>query len=503
METLSSLAYGFSVILQPALLVFIIFGVIFGVVIGALPGLGPSAGMAILLPLTYGMNPLTGIAMMTGIYYGAMYGGSITSITINTPGDSAAVMTTLDGYPMAKKGQAGKALGMAAIASITGGTIAIIIYTFFAPWLAGFATRFGPPEYFGLMLLGLTAVGGLASGSANKTFLATVFGLFLATVGLDGITGNQRFTFGVLELYEGLNFVPIAMGLFGIAEIMSLDQSDVSIKVQKQELSFKKQLPTKEEAKICAPHIARSTALGFFIGMLPGAGGTIATFLAYGLAKKTSKRGEKFGTGVIEGIAAPEAANNAASIGAMVPLITLGVPGSASTSIMLGALMMFGLRPGPLIFQSNPDFAWGLTASMYASNVILVIIAMTALPLIVRILGVKKPILNSVVIAFILVGAYCLNFRMFDVGITILFGILGFVFKKIEFPVAPIILALVLGNMVEINLRRSLIMFRGDILGIFTRPIAAVFFTLAIIALLLPVIRLITDKISKPKINES
>lgn len=503
MEIIQNLVNGFGIAVQPINLLYVVIGVVFGVLIGALPGLGPSAGIAILLPLTYGMDPIAGIIMLCGIYYGGMYGGSITAILINTPGDSAAVMTTLDGYPLAKQGKAGQALGMAAFASIIGGTISVIAFTFLAPLLAGFAVSFGPPEYFALMALGLTAIGGMTGKYPSKGYLSALLGLFFATVGLDQVQGLERFTFGFLELYEGVNFIPAAMGLFGIAEIMSIDDNDCSIQVEKKDLSWRKQLPSREDWKNCWGHILRSTGLGFIVGMLPGAGATIASFMAYGLAKNTSKRGEKFGTGMIEGIAAPESANNAASIGAMVPLITLGVPGSGSTAMMLGALMMFGMRPGPLLFESNPEFVWGLVASMYCGNVILLMIAIWALPLFVRILGVKKPILNSLVMAFILIGAYCLNNSMFDVSLTVFFGVLGFFMKKFEFPAAPIVLALVLGNMLETSLRQSLIIFVGNPMLFFSRPISSIILCITIIMALLPLCIKIKNIASKGRVGKT
>jgi putative tricarboxylic transport membrane protein len=497
MEILQNLFMGFETILSPIYLIYTLLGVILGAIIGALPGLGASAGIAILLPITYGMNPIAGIVMLCGIYYGGMYGGSITAITINTPGDSAAVMTAIDGYPLAKKGQAGKALGMAAFASIIGGSISVIIYTFFAPLLAKFAITFGPPEYFALMALGLTSIGGMTGDFPIKGYISAFLGLFLATIGLDSVIGLERFTFGILELYEGIDFIPAAMGLFGIAEIMILSDNDQSIIIDKKELSFRKQFPTKEDIKISMSHILRSTGLGFLIGVLPGAGATIGSFLGYSTAKKLSKRGEKFGTGVIEGVAAPESANNAASIGAMVPLITLGVPGSGATAMMLGALMMFGLRPGPQIFETNPDFVWGLVASMYIGNIFLFLIAILALPAIVKILAVKKPILNAVVLAFILIGAYCLRNSMFHVGLTVAFGILGYFLKKFKFPLTPIVLALVLGNLLERSFRQSIILFKGDLLMFFSRPISGVLLGITIIMVLLPLIIKLFNKIKR------
>ena len=499
METLQNLLLGLSIANDPINLLYCFVGVVFGILIGALPGLGPSAGIAVLLPLTFGADPIAGIIMLCGIYYGAMYGGSITSILINTPGCSTAVMTTLDGYPLAKKGKAGQALGMAAFASIIAGTICVVVFMYLAPALAGFAIRFGPPEYFALMILGLTTIAGMTGKYPSKGFLSAIIGLSFATVGLDLVQGIPRYTFGSSHLYEGLSFIPVAMGLFGIAEIITSKGDGSVIKIDDKEIRWRKLFPSKEDWKNAWAHILRSTGIGFFIGMLPGAGATIASFISYGVAKKTSKRSEEFGTGVIEGVAAPEAANNSASVGAMVPLLTLGVPGSGATAIMLGALMMFGLRPGPLLFQNEPDFVWGLIGSMYIGNFFLLCLAILGVPLFVKILRVPRPILSSVVISFILIGAYSLNNSMFDVGLTIGFGILGFFMKKLEFPAAPMVLALVLGNLLETSLRQSMIISNGNPTIFFTRPISGTILTISILAILWPVINKVLQQLWKSK----
>ncbi|MCB8815143.1 tripartite tricarboxylate transporter permease [Desulfosporosinus shakirovi] len=489
METLQNLLYGLSVANDPMNLLYCLVGVLFGTLVGALPGLGPAAGIAVLLPLTFGANPISGIIMLTGIYYGAMYGGSITSILINTPGDSAAVMTTLDGYPLAKKGRAAQALGMAAFASIIGGTISVIAFMFLAPALAIFAIRFGPPEYFALMILGLTTIAGMTGKYPSKGFISALVGLFFATVGLDLMQGIPRFTFGSVHLYEGLDFIPVAMGLFGIAEILTCKTDECAIKIEKKDVTWRKLLPSKEDWKYSLAHIFRSTGIGFFIGMLPGAGATISSFISYGVAKKTSKRGEEFGKGVIEGVAAPEASNNAASIGALVPMLTLGVPGSGSTAIMLGALMMFGLRPGPMLFEHNPDFVWGLIGSMYIGNIFLLILAILAVPLFIKILNVPRPILNATVMSFILIGSYSLNNSMFDVGLTIGFGALGFFMKKMDYPAAPMVLALVLGILLETSLRQSMIISGGNPMIFFTRPVSGSILGISILAIFYPLIK--------------
>lgn len=495
MESLVNLMHGFLISGEPINLCYCIAGVVLGVLIGALPGLGPSAGIAILLPVTYGMSPVGGIIMLAGIYYGAMYGGSITSILINVPGESASVMTLLDGYPMTQQGKPGKALGLAAVASLVSGTLTLLGFTFMAPALAALALSFGPPEFCALMLMGLTAIGGLTGKDPLKGYLSALVGLFLGVIGLDLVTGEERFVFfGLMELYEGVDFVPVAMGLFGLSEIISNATETNDIKINKNDISWRKQLPSKEELRVSTPDMLRGTALGFFVGLLPGAGATIASFLSYGLAKKISKRGHLFGTGIPEGIAAPESANSAASLGSMIPMLTLGIPGSASTAMMLGALMMFDMRPGPLLFTENPDFVWGLISSMYIGNVILLVIAMLFLPMFVKILNVTRPVLNTVVMAFIFIGAFCLNNSMFDVGLTVAFGILGFLMDKLDIPTPPMVLALVLGGLMEQALRRSLIISSGDPTIFFTRPISGTIMVIAIIMLLWPIIMSVMKK---------
>ena len=439
MNLLTNLVHGFSILADPAVILYSLLGVMAGVIIGALPGLGPSVGIAVLLPMCYGLNPVCALCMLCGIYYGAMYGGSVTAILINTPGDSAAVMTTLDGYPLARKGEAGKALGMACLASVIGGTVSVVLFMTLAPIISSYALSFGSSEYFALMVLGLTSIAGMTGKSPAKGFLAAFLGLFVSGIGIDLVYGTQKFVFGNVHLYSGIDFVPVAMGLFGIAEIIC-DKTDNDIRIEKGSLSIKKLLPNREDWKWSMPHIGRGTILGFVVGMLPGAGATIASFLSYGTAKKFSKRGELFGTGVVEGVAAPEAANNAASMGAMVPMLTLGVPGSGSTAIMMGALMMLGITPGPSFFTKNADVAWGLVASMYLGNVILVIIGICGVSLFVKVLNVKGTTLNALIFAFILMGAYALENSMFTVGLTLFFGILGYIFKKLNVPAAPMVL---------------------------------------------------------------
>ncbi|MEW6662322.1 MAG: tripartite tricarboxylate transporter permease [Bacillota bacterium] len=499
METMQNLLMGLSVALEPLNLLYVLFGVISGVIIGALPGLGPSAGLAILLPLTFGVDPIAGIILLAGIYYGAMYGGAITSILINTPGDPASVMTTMDGYPMTQAGRTGAAMGMAAFASFIGGTVCVIAFMYMAPALARVAVSFGPPEYFALMVLGLTTLAGMTGKYPLKGYLSAVFGLFLAIVGLDLVTGLPRFTFGSLELYDGVDFIIVAMGTFGIAEILVAAEEKASnkIKTKREDLAWRKLFPTVQDWINSGWHIVRGTIIGFVIGILPGAGATIASFISYGVAKRTSKRPEMFGKGAIEGVAAPESANNSAAMGAMVPLLTLGVPGSASTAVMMGALMMFGMRPGPLLFEENPEFVWGLIGSMYLGNIVLILTMLVAVPIFVRILDVPSALLNAIVMAFILVGAYSINNSMFDVVFTIAFGFIGYFMKKMQIPAPPLVLALVLGNLMENSLRQSLIISDGSPLIFFTRPISGVIMWVAIILIFWPIVKSLR-KMKKP-----
>jgi len=480
MNLLHHLALGFSILADPMVIIYSLVGVVCGVIIGALPGLGPSVGIAVLLPMCYGLSPACALCMLCGIYYGAMYGGSITAILINTPGDSAAIMTTLDGYPLARKGEAGKALGMSCLASVIGGTVSVVLFMTLAPIISNFATSFGPSEYFALMVLGLTSIAGMTGKSPAKGFLAAFLGLFVAGIGIDLVFGTTKFVFGNVNLYSGIDFVPVAMGLFGIAEIICNFQ-DNDIHVDKGSLKFKKLLPNGQEWKRTLPHIGRGTILGFIVGMLPGAGATIASFLSYDMAKRTSKHGKEFGTGMIEGVAAPECANNAASMGAMVPMLTLGVPGSGATAIMMGALMMLGISPGPSFFVKNAEVAWGLVASMYLGNIILVCIGLGALSLFVKILNVKTTTLNALIFAFILMGAYALENSMFTVGVTLFFGILGYFLKKLKVPAAPMVLALVLGALTETNLRQALIIADNNFFAVITKPISAVIIVIALL----------------------
>jgi len=488
MDILTNLLHGFAVALTPVNLLACLVGVVMGTIIGALPGIGPSAGVAILLPLTFGADPTTAMITLAGIYYGAMYGGTITSVLINTPGESSSVMTTLDGYQMARQGRAGVALGIAAIGSFIAGTLGVLLLMLFSPLLANFALSFGPPEYFALMVLGFTALAGLSGTSPVKGLISALLGLLIATVGLDVMTGVSRLTFGQLELLNGIDFLPVAMGLFGLAEVLVGVEKPFQYQIEKADLSLARVFPTRDDWRQARGSIWRGSLLGFIIGVLPGAGATIASFISYALEKRLAKEPQRFGRGAIEGVAGPESANNAASAGAMVPLLTLGVPGSATTAIMMGALMMYGLRPGPLLFSQNPDFVWGLIASMYIGNILLVLMNILLIPTFVQVLRIPAAILLPLIVVLCVVGVYSLQNSLFEVWLMFFFGLLGYVMKKLDFPAAPLVLALVLGEMLETALRQSLTMSLGSPSIFLTRPIAAGLLLVSGLVLLLPLV---------------
>ena len=480
------LLLGFSLATTPVNLLFAFLGVLLGTIIGALPGIGPSAGVAVLLPVTFGMSPVTAMIMLAGIYYGAMYGGTITSVLINTPGESASVMTTLDGYQMALKGRAGAALGMAAIGSFIAGTLSVVLLTLAAPPLAEWAVSFGPPEYFALMVLGLTTLASLTGGSMLKGLAMALIGLLLGTVGIDLMMGEPRYTFDQVALFDRLDFLPVAVGLFAIGEILYNVYRPVKIEPIKAKLSGL--LPTRQDWRDSWGSVLRGTVIGFFIGTLPGAGATISSFLAYATEKRVSKHPEKFGTGVIEGVAAPESANNAASTGALVPLMALGIPGSGTTAVMLGALTLYGLQPGPLLMSTNPEVFWGLAASMYVGNVMLLVLNLPMAPVFASVLRIPYSVLVPIILGIALFGVYSVENSIFNVGAALLFGGIGFFMRIYGYPPAPLVLALVLGPMLEKALRQSMQMSLGSVDIFFTRPVSASILAFALFALLYPVL---------------
>ncbi len=489
MDVFQNILMGFRVALSFQNLLFCFVGVTLGTLIGVLPGIGPVTGVAILIPITFGLNPTTAIITMAGVYYGAMYGGSTTSILINVPGESSSVMTTLDGYQMARKGRAGPALGMAAFSSFIAGTFAVVLLTFIAPPLASVALSFGPPEYFALTFMGLTLVTSLSGQSMLKGIMSGVFGLIVACVGIDAISGEERFTFGNIYLLDGMGFIGVAVGLFAVAEVLvNLEEPMEQVFVQTA-LSLRTLFPNLQDWKDSLGPIGRSSLLGFFIGVLPGAGATIASFMSYAMEKRLSKHPEKFGTGIIQGVAAPEGANNAAAGGAMVPLLTLGIPGSGTTAVLLGALLIHGLRPGPLLFQNNPDFVWGVIASMYIGNVLLLVLNLPLVGIWASMLRVPYRILMPLIITISAVGVFATDNNIFDMWVMFAFGIIGYLMRKLDFPAAPAVLGLVLGPLVERSLRQSLTISHGDLSIFFTRPISALLTICALLSLFAPVVR--------------
>ena len=488
MDTYSSIIAGFSESLQLSRLFYCLLGSFLGTIVGVIPGLGPSATIALLLPITFHMDTVSAIIMLAGIYYGAQYGGSTTSIMVNVPGESSSVVTCLDGYAMAKQGRAGPALGMAAFSSFIAGTFGVVVLMIVAIPLGEFALKFGPPEYFTLMLLGLTLVCYLGEKSFLKSMLMVCMGLFLGTVGLDALSGAERFTYGALVLQDGVGLVPVFMGMFGIAEVLSMIEKPL----EQQVIAKPKGLfPTKKDWKDSGGAIARGSVIGFFLGVLPGGGCTLASIAAYVTEKKFSKHPEKFGKGAIEGVAAPEAANNSAASGSFIPLLTLGIPANVVTAMLLAALMLHGVVPGPMMIKEHPDLFWGVVTSMYVGNLMLLLLNLPLIGLFTTFLRTPYPILAPIILVTCLIGAYSTNFSIGDVFIMTVAGGLGYLFRKMEFDVAPLVLALVLGPQIEVALRQSLNINRGNIFVFFQRPISLVFMGVILLSIFSPLIKMI------------
>ena len=477
---------GFALALQPANLFWCFVGVFLGTIVGIMPGLGPPATIAMLLPLTFLMNPASAMIMLAGIYYGAKYGGSTTSILLNVPGESASVVTCLDGYQMAKKGRAGAALGIAAIASFIAGTVGVLGLMLVAPPLARFALAFSSPEYFALMALGLAMVVLLAGRSLVKALLAMLVGLWLAGIGTDLFSSESRFTFGQLELLSGIDFVVVAIGVFAIGEVMANMEQATPAEPLPIPKGLRNLLPTMQDLRDCRFAFAQGSVIGFLIGVLPGAGSTIASFISYGVEKAFSRRREEFGTGVVEGVAAPEGANNSETGGALVPLLTLGIPGSGTTAILLAALVLWGFKPGPLFISDNPSLFWSLVASMYIGNVMLLVLNLPLVPLFAQVLRAPAYVLFPIILGISIVGVYSTSGSVFDVGLLAGFGLLGYLMRKLDYPSAPLVLGLVLGGAMERALRQSLMMSEGSLSILFARPISAVMLSLALLILLIP-----------------
>ena len=485
-DILHNVIYGFGIALQPINLMYCFLGVLIGTLVGVLPGLGPAAAIALLLPTTFKLSPVSATIMLAGIYYGAMYGGSTTSILVNIPGEAASVVTCLDGHQMALKGRAGPALGIAAFGSFIAGTFAVIALTFVGPYLSNLAIAFGPPEYFSLMIVGITVLTYLSSGSMIKALMMAGVGLVLSGAGMDTISGQYRFTFKIQSLLDGVGVVPVAMGLFGISEVLL--NLETEIKRDILTTRVKNLFPSLKDWGESIWSIVRGSVLGFFLGIIPGGGAIVASFASYAIEKKISNHPEEFGKGAIQGVAGPEAANNSAAGGSFIPLLTLGIPANPVMAILFGGLMIHGLQPGPLLMNNAPDLFWGTIVSMYIGNGMLLVLNLPLIPLWVKVLRVPYYLLYPLILLFCLIGAYSLENSTADIMIMLIFGMLGFLMKKFRYEGAPMILALVLGQKVETSFRRSLIMSHGDFSIFISRPISLVFLITAILLLIIPII---------------
>ncbi|MHA6965068.1 tripartite tricarboxylate transporter permease [Zobellella denitrificans] len=489
MDALHGVLTGFSVAFEPMNLLYVFIGVFAGTIIGMLPGLGPISALALMIPMTFGMDPSSALILMAGVYYGAIFGGSTSSILLNAPGVASTVATSFDGYPLARQGMAGKAMAIAAYSSFVGGTLSALALMLVAPLLAKVAVSFGPAEYFALMLLGLTAVVSLSGKSLVKGLMAAVLGMMISIVGIDLQTGTERYTFGSLHLLNGVEFLVVALGIFALAEVFSMllksreeQATDSSANIGSLRLS-------RREVKEIAAPIGRSSLLGFFVGILPGAGATVASFLGYIMEKRLAKDGHSFGQGNLKGVAAPEAANNAACTGSFVPLLTLGVPGSGTTAVLLGALLVMGITPGPTMMEQRPEVFWGVIASMYVGNLFLLVLNLPLIPYIARLLDLPRPLLLSLILIFCMVGIYGTTFAIADLLLLLGFGLLGLGMKRFGFPTAPLILALILGSMMEESLRRALQISDGSWLTFVDKPIALWLLVLTAVSLLFPLLK--------------
>ena len=487
MESLNALLNGFSIALTLTNIIYCLIGCLLGTLVGVLPGIGPAAAIALLFPTAMRINPIGAMIMLAGIYYGAQYGGSTTSILLNIPGEATSVVTCLDGYQMARNGRAGPALGISAFGSFIGGTLAIMGLVLLAPLLANAALKFGPPEFFSLTVMCMTMVTYLSKGSFIKALMMVPLGLILATVGMDPHTGTFRFTYGTLTLKDGLGIVPIVMGLFGISEVMI----NVGTPIQRTFLKtkIKDLFPSLQDWKDSKFPILRGTLLGFIVGALPGMG-LSATFLSYAFEKKVSKHPEKFGAGTIEGVAAPETCNNASSQAAFIPMLSLGIPTNVIMAMLLGALMVYGITPGPLLLRDHPNLFWGLISSMYIGNVMLLVLNLPLIPVWVQILRIPYSYLFPAILIFCIIGSYSLNNNIGDVIVMAVFGVVGYLMKRFDFEAAPLVLALILGPLLEDNLRQALLISKGSFKIFFTRPISASFMIVSILILASSLLRL-------------
>lgn len=485
MQPLNNLLSGLEVALQPENLLFCFLGVLLGTVIGMLPGLNGAAGIAVMLPLVLVLDPITALIMLAGLYYGAEYGSTISAVLLNTPGDGASLVTVMDGHPMAKMGHAGKALAIAAISSFTAGLTTVIVLAVVAPVFAGFARNFGPPETFAIMVLGLIVVGGVVGNEPLKGILMAVLGTTIAMIGMDSQTSILRLTFGRAELFSGISLVILIVGIVALAELATQG----AIKARKPIRSrWRDMILSKQDLRRAAPSIFRGGILGFIIGVLPGAGSTLASFFAYDVEKRVTKDNANFGKGEMRGVAAPEAANNAAVNGAFVPTLTMGVPGSATTAILLGAFILFDIRPGPMLFDQQPDLVWGLIASFLVGNLMLLVLNLPMAPVFASILRIPYRYLYPVLFAIAIMAVYSTSGRLFDVMLTLGLAVFGIFMKNQNYPVAPLVLGLVLGGMIETELRRSVLLGDNSLMIFFERPIAIGIFVLAIAIVTAPMV---------------
>ena len=475
----------YAAVFTPSILFMICVGTVAGIVIGALPGLTATMGVALLVPLTFGRPPLESLSMLMGIYCGAMYGGAISAILIRTPGTPAAAATVMEGYPMAKRGEAGRAMAMALFASFFGGVVGALIMTFASPFVSSVALEFGPVEYFGLAIFGLSVIISISGRSLIKGMMSAFFGLLICTTGFDPISGYPRFTFGLVEMMEGPPFIPTLIGLFAVSEVFNEVQKDGVVQQVKAKLD--QYLPSWTDIKYCFKELCRSSIIGTIIGAIPGAGGDIAAFISYGEAKRASKNPERYGHGEIEGLAASECANNSCSGGAMIPLLSLGVPGDAVTAVLLGAFIIQGLQPGPMLYKEHMDIVYQIFASMMLAQFAMQFIGMAGIQLFARVIMVDRAILTPAIFVLSCVGAFAMRGNVFDVYCTLFFGILGYVMMRYDYPLSPILLALILGPMAEANLRRALVISNGDFNILFSRPIAVGLMILAVISLVLAI----------------
>jgi len=472
MDSLSGIVHGLAVAIQPMHLLYTLIGVFIGTMISHLPGIGPSAGIALLIPVTFGMDPITALMMLAGIYYGCMYGGAVAAILLNTPGDAAAVMTVLDGYPLARKGRAAATLAIAAVSSFIAGMMGVTALSFIAMPLASIALHFGPTEYFALILFSLSTVSALTGDSLAKGMMATFLGLLIATIGIDLQSGVPRFTMGLSQLQDRVSFLVVVVGLFAIAEVSRMVEGTLGGTLHTIRVEGKLWF-TRQEWLRARPAIFRGSAVGFFCGAAPGLGGTIAAMLSYVLEKKVSKHPEEFGTGAIEGVAAPEAATNADTCGAFVHLLALGVPGSGATAVIMGAFIMYGIQPGPMLFQTQPDLVWGLIASMYIGNIMLLVLNLPLVGVLARILYVPSGILLCMILAIATAGVYSFHSDVFDLFLALAFGVLGFAFRKLDIPKAPLLFGLILGHTLEQSFRQAMTISEGNPSVFVRSPIAA------------------------------